>query len=183
MNIGQDYHRQSSHLLRLCRLEGSLRQVLMRQLSVLSQCLHCSHSSLSEEAEAGLFLVSACPASITCKTKHSILIVKTLIMVTPIHLYRDVQPLWAIAPLLPLYTDFCFSQRFVLSSTKPTSPPPLFARPFSTQEPVSTLPIPNRTVGSYGSSPVIAERKPLGAGKPPPPPTRAIGLGDKLPPP
>lgn len=76
-------------------------------------------------------------------------------------------------------------EKSALSTMKPTLPPPLPARPSFTltQEPVSAPPTPNRTDDVYASSPVIQERKSLGAGKLPPPPTRAIGLGDKLPPP
>jgi hypothetical protein len=153
--------------------------------------VHSSRSSLSEEAEAGPSLVSSLvpvPPPVPARrakvlNSHS---QKSYNGNANSSLPRHTTSV-GDSPHPPLRYGLSVSpidsERFVLSSTKPISPPPLPSRPFPTQETVSA--IPNRTEGGHGSSPVIQiqERKPLGAGKLPPPPTRAIGLGDKLPPP
>ncbi|KAF8959542.1 Endonuclease/exonuclease/phosphatase [Flammula alnicola] len=71
-------------------------------------------------------------------------------------------------------------------------PPPLPVRRSTAmpQEPTAPAsmppPLPNRsqvTLALNGNEPTTGERKPVGSSKLPPPPTRIIGLGDKLPPP
>jgi len=59
-------------------------------------------------------------------------------------------------------------------------PPPLPARPAPfTIPPTLASPVLSQADSTYAS---VSERKPLGSGRLPPPPTRTIGLGDKLPP-
>ena len=67
---------------------------------------------------------------------------------------------------------------------KPVPPPPLPARPQSLLlvDPVITSPALSPSSGNNGNDLVASDRRPLGTSKLPPPPTRIIGLGDKLPP-
>ncbi|RDB20337.1 putative inositol polyphosphate 5-phosphatase C9G1.10c [Hypsizygus marmoreus] len=84
-----------------------------------------------------------------------------------------------------------------MSSSTTLAPPPLPIRRSTIAQPDETISVPtpripnrpNLAIPSYigppdspAASPTTAERKALGSGRLPPPPTRTIALGDKLPP-
>ncbi|KAJ7983108.1 Endonuclease/exonuclease/phosphatase [Mycena polygramma] len=84
--------------------------------------------------------------------------------------HRSPAKLESIPPPLPIRRNTAAPEDLV------PGPPRLPVRP-----PI-TIPLPDTVVSSLPTTPTTAERKMLGASRLPPPPTRTIALGEKLPP-
>ncbi|KAJ3509069.1 hypothetical protein NLJ89_g5412 [Agrocybe chaxingu] len=87
----------------------------------------------------------------------------------------------SVSPEPPVASTSAPSFKFA----SPPPPLPIRRNTMATSDivaPSPPPPLPVRANGANGMEPIVNERKPLGVSRLPPPPTRTIALGDKLPP-